>query len=1545
MAIMFVRAQVIGRGAGRSIVSAAAYRHRARMMDEQVGTSFSYRGGAAELVHEELALPDQIPTWLKNAIDGKSVAGASEALWNAVDAFEKRADAQLARELIIALPEELTRAENIALVREFVADNFTSQGMVADWVFHDKDGNPHIHLMTALRPLTEEAFGPKKVPVLGEDGEPLRVVTPDRPNGKIVYKLWAGDKETMKAWKIAWADTANRHLALAGHDIRLDGRSYAEQGLDGIAQKHLGPEKAALARKGIEMYFAPGDLARRQEMADRLLAEPELLLKQLANERSTFDEKDIAKTLHRYVDDPVDFANIRARLMASDDLVLLKPQQVDAETGKAAEPAVFTTRDILRVEYDMAQSANVLSKRPGFAVSPDAVVAAIGKVETQDPQKPFRLDREQVDAVRHVTGDNGIAAIVGLAGAGKSMLLAAARVAWEREGRRVIGAALAGKAAEGLEDSSGIKSRTLASLELAWASGRDLLERGDVLVIDEAGMISSQQMGRVLKVAEDAGAKVVLVGDAMQLQPIQAGAAFRAISDRIGFAELVGVRRQRQEWARDASRLFARGNVRDGLDAYAQQGRITEAETRAEIVERIVADWTDARRDLLQNTTDGGNAPRLRGDELLVLAHTNEDVKRLNESLRKVMMEEGALTGAREFQTARGVREFAAGDRIIFLENARFLEPRAHHLGPQYVKNGMLGTVISTGDKRSGTLLGVRLDNGRDVAISEGSYRNIDHGYAATIHKSQGATVDRAFVLATGMMDQHLTYVSMTRHRDRADLYAAREDFELRPEWGRKPRADHAAGVTGELVETGEAKFRPQDEDAKESPYADVKTDDGVVHRLWGVSLPKALEEGGVSEGDTVMLRKDGVERVKVKVTVVDEQTGEKRTEEREVERNIWTAELKETADAREQRIEQESHRPELFSQLVDRLGRSGAKTTTLDFESEEGYRTHAEDFARRRGIDLAAGIAAGMEEGVSGRLAWIAEKRGQVAKLWERASVALGFAIERERRIAYNEDRTETLAPEIPTTGQYLIPPTTRFTRSVDEDARRAQLASERWKERDAILGPVLEKIYRDPDAALARLNALASEATNEPRKLADDLAAAPDRLGRLRGSDLMVDGRAARDERKTATAALSELVPMARAHATEFRRQAERFGIREEQRRAHMSLSIPMLSKPAMARLVEIENIRERGGDDAYKTAFAYAVEDRQLVQEVKAVTDALTARFGWGAFTTKADAVAERNIAERMPEDLAPERREKLLRLFTVVRRFSEEQHLAEKQDRSKIVAGASVEIGKEAIPMLPMLAAVTEFKTPVEDEARSRAGEVAHYRHHRAALADAAALIWRDPAGAVGKIEQLVRQGFAGERIAAAISNDPAAYGALRGSDRLMDRLLAVGRERKEALQAVPEAASRVRSLGTSWATALDTETGVVTEERRRMAVAIPGLSQAADDALRTLVADVRMQKKNKGKSASRDLTSGVLEPRILQEFSAVSRALDERFGRNAILRGEKDVGNRVSAAQRRAFEAMRERLRVLQQAVRTASSQEIVAERQRRAIDRTRGFTR
>ncbi|WP_266064788.1 Ti-type conjugative transfer relaxase TraA [Brucella intermedia] len=1545
MAIMFVRAQVISRGAGRSVVSAAAYRHRTRMEEEQTGLSFRYEGGKAELVHEELALPGNTPAWLRTMIDGGTVAHASEVLWNAVDTFEKRADAQLARELIFALPEELSKAENIALVREFVQENLTSKGMVADWVYHDKDGNPHIHLMTTLRPLTDDGFGAKKVPVLGDDGEPLRVVTPDRPKGKIVYRVWAGDKETMKVWKIAWAETANKYLALAGHDIRLDGRSYAEQGLDGIAQQHLGPAKAALARKGQEMYFASAALARRQDMADRLADEPGLLLKQLSNERSTFDEREIAKALHRYIDDPTVFANVRAQLMASPDLVTLKPQQIDPDTGNASEAAVFTTRAMLRTEYDMAQSASALSRRSGFKVASGKVDDAISVVESRDPAKTFKLDVEQVDAVRHATGDAAIAAIVGLAGAGKSTLLDAARTAWEADGRRVIGAALAGKAAEGLEDNSGIRSRTIASWELAWADGKDRLQKGDVLVVDEAGMVSSEQLARVLKAVESAEAKVVLVGDPMQLQPIQAGATFRAIVERIGFAELIGIRRQKEQWARDASRLFARGKVEEALDAYAQHDRILEVETRDAAIERIVMDWGQAREDY-RAKADNENRT-LNGSELLVLAQTNDDVRKLNEAIRTVMVGQGALNDARTFQTERGSREFAVGDRLIFLENARFFERRAEHLAVQHVKNGMLGTVVRTTSDRGDTLLTVRLDAGREVTFGQDTYRNVDHGYAATIHKSQGATVDRTLVLATGLMDQHLAYVAMSRHRDRADLYMAQEDFAPRQQWGGRPRVDHAAGVTGELVETGEAKFRPNDEDADDSPFADVKTDDGHVHRLWGVSLPKAIEDGGVGLGDTVTLRKDGVERVKVNVPVIDPETGKKTFEEREVERNVWTAKQIETADARQKRIEQESHRPELFRQLVERLSRSGAKTTTLDYESEAGYQAQIVDFARRRGMDHAAEIAAGMEEGVGRRLSWIGAQRDRVAELWQRASVALGFAIERERSVSYDDDAVTRANVSVQTAGadssRYLLPPQEHFARSLENDARIEHLASARWKEREAILLSVLERVYRNPVAALEGLNERTSAFEVDPRRLGDEIARDPAMFGVMRGSVSLVDGQEARKERAGAIAAVAELATLVRSHAENFRRDQSLFENREHARRAAMSLSVPALSPHAAARLNEIEAVREKGGEGAYKTAFAYAAEERSLVQEVKAVGEALTARFGWSAFTDKADQYAQKHMADRMPEGMPREDQDRLAVLFAAVRRFNELQYLAEKRDPSRIVAPAAYDPARapemSAPPALPMLAAVTEFKTSVDDEARRRAAEVALYKQQRASFTDMARRVWRDPSATLATVEDLVTKGVDPDRIARAIANDSSAYGALRGSDRIMDRLLAPGKERKEAEQALETAVARVRLMGQAWRSAFDAEKTSVEADRNRMSVPVPGLSRRAEAELARLSAAIE--------KSSKDITPLVrsLDAAVRAEFAAVSKALDARFGPNAIARGDPSVVERVPVAQRRIFEAMQPKLKVLQQAVRADRAQEIVAERQLRALRQARGINR
>ncbi|MFL4969867.1 MAG: Ti-type conjugative transfer relaxase TraA, partial [Xanthobacteraceae bacterium] len=148
----------------------------------------------------------------------------------------------------------------------------------------------------------------------------------------------------------------------------------------------------------------------------------------------------------------------------------------------------------------------------------------------------------------------------------------------------------------------------------------------------------------------------------------------------------------------------------------------------------------------------------------LALAHTRADVQALNDGIRAGLKERGELQDEAPFEARAGARTFAAGDRVVFLENSR-------ELG---VKNGTLGTVLEARDGR----LTARLDEGgRAVTIAAIGYDAVDHGYATTIHKAQGITVDRAFVVGSGSMDRHMTYVALTRHRDGVQLYAGREEF------------------------------------------------------------------------------------------------------------------------------------------------------------------------------------------------------------------------------------------------------------------------------------------------------------------------------------------------------------------------------------------------------------------------------------------------------------------------------------------------------------------------------------------------------------------------------------------------------------------------------------------------------------------------------------------------------------------------------------------------------------------------------------------------
>jgi hypothetical protein len=242
----------------------------------------------------------------------------------------------------------------------------------------------------------------------------------------------------------------------------------------------------------------------------------------------------------------------------------------------------------------------------------------------------------------------------------------------------------------------------------------------------------------------------VLVGDPEQLQAIEAGAAFRSLAEAHGAVEITEIRRQRDDWQRGTTRALATGHTGEAIHAYGENGMVHSAETRVAARAELVEGWDHARN----------NDP---AKSRIILTHTNAEVRDLNMAACEKLRDHGELGGDVDVKTERGSRDFASGDRMMFLRNERGMG----------VKNGTLGTVeaVSPGH------MAVRTDDGRSVAFDLKGYSHIDYGYAATFHKSQGLTVDQTHILVTPGINRHSAYVGLTRHRDGVQLHYGRDDF------------------------------------------------------------------------------------------------------------------------------------------------------------------------------------------------------------------------------------------------------------------------------------------------------------------------------------------------------------------------------------------------------------------------------------------------------------------------------------------------------------------------------------------------------------------------------------------------------------------------------------------------------------------------------------------------------------------------------------------------------------------------------------------------
>lgn len=438
---------------------------------------------------------------------------------------------------------------------------------------------------------------------------------------------------------------------------------------------------------------------------------------------------------------------------------------------QVGEDALFTTEEFRQFEMDVLRFARHSQKpAPHFSLTQQQIEAALVACERE---RGFKLRDEQVQAMRHAADGRRMTIIQGAAGTGKSASLAALNLAYNDVGNRVLGLAPSGAAAAELEKSSGIASRTIHALLIMLENDnpkyRLHLKDTDVIVVDEAGMVDTRTLHKLASFVEQAGAKLVLVGDSKQLEAVGSASTLHMLTQHLGAGRLEQIARQRDSENRAISQAwFLDGG--DALGLMETQGLVRATEPAApSAIDRLMSDAARAH--------SAGTA----WDEILLLADKNNLVQRLNHRVRELRIEAGELDPAAEQVVQVGndrahVRQIslAPGDRIMLRKNAK--------LGSTPIFNGDRATLlqmerVNVGVDASGfpifdTRLRARLDrNGLEISWCLEDYDKLDHAYAMTVHKSQGLTVERAFYLAGETTDRRSAYVAFTRAREACPFY------------------------------------------------------------------------------------------------------------------------------------------------------------------------------------------------------------------------------------------------------------------------------------------------------------------------------------------------------------------------------------------------------------------------------------------------------------------------------------------------------------------------------------------------------------------------------------------------------------------------------------------------------------------------------------------------------------------------------------------------------------------------------------------------------
>ncbi len=575
--------------------------------------------------------------------------------------------------------------------------------------------------------------------------------------------------------------------------------------------------------------------------------------------------------------------------------------------GEGPKGERFTTLRIWELEQSALATAQVMRDS-------ERAVAGEPVAERVIAGRPT-LKADQREMVQRLLSDGeGLEIVIGEAGTGKSYAIAAAAEGWAQAGVPLRAAAPTWRAANVLS-AEGVRAQSiaglLAELDDSQAQGLTTLPAGSVLLIDEAAMVDSQTLARLIDHAHNAEAKLVLIGDPAQLPELEAGGLFSALADRGEPIYLREVIRHHHELDRTAARLIREGRGAEAFELYRSAERVVVAPDPDARREAIVSDWWDSFSG---------------GDDALMITQRNSEVERLNAMARELLHEHGSL-GAAEIEV--GGQAFAVGDQVVTRVNAP----------ANGVSNRMRWQVADVDAERYSLTLDC-LDQERRVTLERDYLERVNpasgapalqHGYAANLYIAQGSTVDAAFVCADASMSQQDYYVAMSRAREQAYLYATPEVQSEREEYApRQPIHREPLDHIREAMVRDEAQLAATDEQLR-APLRERATPE-LVARREDLDVQVRLAESGTDRAN--ILHKQTAEMAQALADVVERRIAleqQRRPDQRELVR-LQNSEVSLQGRLRDMREELErsfAQRPEVGPQ--DRAELAGIEAELAD--------------------------------------------------------------------------------------------------------------------------------------------------------------------------------------------------------------------------------------------------------------------------------------------------------------------------------------------------------------------------------------------------------------------------------------------------------------------------------------------------------------------------------------------------------------------------------------------------------------------------------------